>query len=109
MLYYGGCPIAFCVIELVFSEEGHGIDFVFRYCNKEMEVLEGVPVEQMVNRSFYEVFPHGDKKWVIPYAEVALNGKKRILQDYSPEIDKNITVRCYQPEQGYCACILTVE
>ena len=102
-------PIAFCVVEFVFSEEGHGIDFVFRYCNKEMEVLEGVPVEQMVNRSFYEVFPHGDKKWVIPYAEVALNGKKRILQDYSPEIDKNITVRCYQPEQGYCACILTVE
>ena len=63
-------PIAFCVIELVFhAAEGHGIDFIFRYCNREMEVLEGIPVAQMINKSFYEVFPHRDKKWIIPYAD----------------------------------------
>lgn len=100
-------PIAFCVIELVFHEDGRGIDFVFRYCNKEMAVLEGVPIEEMINRSFYEVFPDGDKKWIIPYAEVALNGTKQIIRDYSPEVDKNLTIRCFQPEKGYCACILT--
>lgn len=100
-------PIAFCVIELVFNEDGHGIDFLFRYCNKEMEVLEGVPVEKMINRSFYEVFPNGDKKWIISYAEVALNGKKHILHEYSPEVGKQLTIRCFQPEPGFCACILT--
>ena len=35
-------PLAYCVIELVFDEDGHGIDFIFRYCNKEMAVVEGV-------------------------------------------------------------------
>ena len=25
-------PIAYCVIELVFDEDGHGVVFVFRYC-----------------------------------------------------------------------------
>lgn len=101
-------PIAFCVIELVFHEGGIGIDFVFRYCNKEMAVLEGVPVEEMLNRSFYEVFPNGDKKWIIPYAEVALNGKQTIIRDFSPEINQMLTIHCFQPAKGYCACLLTI-
>ena len=99
-------PVAYCIIELVFDKEGHGIDFVFRYCNKYMEVVEGVPVEAMVDHSFYEVFKNGDRKWLVAYADVALNGVQRILHDYSPEIDKDLTIYCYQPEPGYCACIL---
>ena len=100
-------PVAYCVIELVFDENGRGIDFIFRYCNKQMEVIEGVPVEDMVDHSFYEVFKNGDKKWIVTYADVALNGGQRTLRDYSPEVDKTLTIHCYQPEPGYCACVLT--
>ena len=100
-------PVAYCVIELVFDEAGHGIDFIFRYCNKQMEVIEGVPVEDMVDHSFYEVFKNGDKKWLVAYADVALNGVQRTLHDYSPEVDKTLTIHCYQPQPGYCACVLT--
>lgn len=99
-------PLAYCVIELVFNAEGHGVDFIFRYCNAEMAVMEGVPVEDMLDRSFYEVFRNGDKKWLVAYADVALNGTKRILRDYSPEIGKYLTIYCYQPEPGFCACVL---
>lgn len=99
-------PVAYCVIELVFDENGHGIDFIFRYCNKQMEVVEGIPVEEMLNHSFYEVFQNGDKKWLISYADAALNGTKHTLHDYSPEIDKKLTIYCYQPEPGFCACVL---
>lgn len=99
-------PIAYCVIELVFDENGHGIDFIFRYCNKYMEVVEGVSKEEMLDHSFYEVFKNGDRKWLVAYADVALNGSTRIIHDYSPEIDKHLTVHCYQPEPGYCACVL---
>lgn len=101
-------PLAYCIIELVFNEEGHGVDFIFRYCNAEMAVLEGVPVEEMLNHSFYEIFRNGDKKWLVAYADVALNGTKRILHDYSPEIGKYLTICCYQPEPGFCACVLHV-
>ena len=100
-------PVAYCVIELVFDEAGHGIDFIFRYCNKQMQVIEGIPVEDMVDHSFYEVFKNGDKKWLVAYADVALNGVQRTLHDYSPEVDKTLTIHCYQPEPGYCACVLT--
>lgn len=99
-------PLAFCVIELVFDKNGHGVDFVFRYCNKSMEEVEGKSIENMLNHSFYEVFANGDKKWLVAYADVALNGTKRIISDFSPEIDKTLTIYCYQPHPGYCACIL---
>lgn len=99
-------PLVYCVIELVFNAEGHGVDFIFRYCNAEMAVMEGVPVEKMLNRSFYEVFRNGDKKWLVAYADVALNGTKRILHDYSPEISKYLTIYCYQPAPGFCTCVL---
>ena len=72
-------PLVFCIIELIFDAEGHGVDFVFRYCNDEMAVVEGIPVSEMLNRSFYEVFENGDKKWLVTYADVALNGNKHIL------------------------------
>ena len=101
-------PLAFCVIELVFNQDGHGIDFIFRYCNVEMANVEGVPVEEMLDRSFYEIFRNGDKKWLVAYADVALNGTKHTLHDYSPEINKYLTIHCYQPEPGYCACVLQV-
>ena len=99
-------PVAYCVIELVFDEEGHGIDFIFRYCNQQMAVVEGIPMEEMVDHSFYEVFKNGDRKWLVSYADVALNGAKHVLHDYSPEIDKNLTIYCYQSEPGFCSCIL---
>ena len=99
-------PLAFCVIELVFDANGRGVDFVFRYCNEEMAVVEGIPVSEMLNNSFYEVFKNGDKKWLITYADVALNGTKVVLHDYSPEIGKDLSIYCFQPHPGYCACIL---
>ena len=99
-------PLAFCVIELVFDANGRGVDFVFRYCNEEMAVVEGIPVSEMLNNSFYEVFKNGDKKWLVTYADVALNGTKVILNDYSPEIGKDLSIYCFQPHPGYCACIL---
>ena len=100
------CPLAFCVIELVFDENGHGVDFVFRYCNRAMEAIEEKPIESMVNHSFYEVFANGDRKWLVSYADVALNGTQRVIRDFSPEVDKHLTIHCYQPHPGYCACIL---
>ena len=39
-------------------------------------------------------------------SDVALNGTKHTLHDYSPEVDKYLTIHCYQPEPGYCACVL---
>lgn len=100
-------PIALCVIELVFDKDGHGMDFVFRYCNKMMGVLEDMPAEDMVNRSLYEVLPDGDRKWLVTYADVAMNGNNRVIQgSYSPKLDKLLSVYCFRPKKNFCACAI---
>ena len=99
-------PLAFCIIELVFNEMGHGVDFIFRYCNKEMENLEGKSIGEMIDRSFFEVFENGDKKWLITYADVAVNGGNKVIEGYSPEINENLKIYCFQPKPSFCACAL---
>ena len=44
---------------------------------------------------------------LVAYADVVLNGVQCTLHDYSPEVDKTLTIHCYQPEPGFCACVLT--
>lgn len=100
-------PAAFCVIELVFNQNGTGVDFIFRYCNKEMETVEGKPISEMLNHSFYKVFPKADKKWLVAYSKVAITGERTSFKDYSPEIGKDLLIKCFQPMEGFCACILT--
>ena len=99
-------PIAFCVIELVINADGAGVDFVFRYCNRQMEVVEGKKISEMLNKSFFKVFPNADKKWLVAYTDVAVNGGVRHILDYSPEIGKDLYVSCFQPKDGFCACVL---
>lgn len=73
-------PIAFCIIVLVIGE--------------------------MVNRSFFDVFENGDKKWLVAYADVAVNGVSRIIEGYSPEVDADLKIYCFQPKPNFCACAL---
>ena len=47
------------------------------------------------------------QKWLVAYTDVAVNGNSRYIRDYSPEINKEIFVRCFQPLEGFCACLLT--
>lgn len=99
-------PVAFCVIEMIFNENGSGIDFIFRYCNHEMEVVEGKTMNEMLNHSFCHVFPNADHKWIAAYTEVAVNGGVKHLRDFSPEIGKDLFIKCFQPLEGFCACLL---
>ena len=78
-------PLAFCVIELVFNEDGHGVDFIFRYCNAEMANIEGVPVEEMLDRSFYKVFPNGDKKVRTTVSRKAVAAGDRVNRQFVAE------------------------
>lgn len=102
-------PIPFCVIELLYDNTGNSIDFRFRYANEAMADLQSLSREQLLNESFYSIFRNGDRKWLVAYADVALNGGSRIFRDYSPEINKDLTIYCYQPSEGYCACAFLEE
>ena len=101
-----GITFAFTDIEMVFDEESHAVDWIFRYGNRELGKLEKFPLEKLINSSFGSIFPNMDSKWLRNYERSAIFGDIIETMDYSPEIDKNLNIYCYQPEPGYCACVL---
>lgn len=100
-------PLPFCVIELIFDDFGRGVDFILRYCNPKMAEQENRSVEEVTNRSLLELFRNIDKKWLVVFADVAVNDTVRTIDFHHPVRDKQLTFHCYQPIEGFCACVIT--
>ena len=91
---------------MIFNKNGTGIDFVFRYCNKEMLLLEGMDVQEILDQSFIKVFPNGDKKLLAAYTGCCLEWRKLSSQDLQCRIHRELIIKCFQPLENFCACIL---
>lgn len=104
---FDSMPLAFCVLELNSDDSGFGgIDFTFRYCNHAMEALEGKPISELINHTFREIFGSAEKKWLIAYADVAMNGTTRVIERYSEEVCAHLRIFCFQPKPNFCGCAL---
>lgn len=101
-------PFAQCIIRVDVNSQGEPFDFVFMYVNEALCHLEGKSKELLLGASFYDVFSNADPKWLPKYYETAYQGKSQSFESYSPEIDKLLSITCYQTEPGYCGCILMV-
>lgn len=107
--YYGGfehLPFAFADIEMVFDEEYHAVDWIFRYGNPALAKLERLPLKVLIGSSFGSLFSNMDSKWLRSYEQAALYGEKLEIVDYSPEIETYLKVICFQTFKGHCGCIL---
>lgn len=99
-------PFAFTDIELIFNDEIHATDWIFRYGNEALAELEKVPLTELIGHSFKSVFPNMDSKWLRAYERATLQGETIEIIDYSPEIDSNLKVICFPTFKGHCGCIL---
>ena len=107
--YYKICdalPFAFTDIEMVFNEEKKAVDWIFRYGNEALAVLEKLPLNKMIGRSFSSLFSNMDTKWLRGYERATLYGETLEIVDYSPEIGKNLKIICFPTFPGHCGCIL---
>lgn len=104
---FDNMPVAFAVIEMVMDNNGHSIDFIFRYANQSLAELEGVPLRELEGNSFLSIFPDAQKKWLSIYREVAFEGKEMEIIDFRQELKKVLRIQCFQPMHGFCACLLT--
>lgn len=108
-MYYGSfdnLPFAFTDIELVFNEERHAVDWIFRYGNPALAKIEKLSLDQLIGSSFGSLFRNMDSKWLKVYERAALYGEVLEMMDYSPEIDTYLKVICFPTFIGHCGCIL---
>lgn len=99
-------PFAFTDIEMIFNEEHHAVDWLFRYGNPALAALEKMPLEQLLDHSFGGLFSNMDSKWLRAYERATLYGETIEIIDYSPEIDTYLKVICFPTFPGHCGCIL---
>lgn len=98
-------PMPMLIMELVYKTGG--MDFMVRYCNREMARLEAVSPQDILNQSV-ALFPKiGSPKWMAIFADVAIHGGTRTIEDALEGSGQYMVLRCYQPQMGYCACVLT--
>ena len=99
-------PCAFTDIEMIFNEESHAVDWIFRYGNPALAKLEKLPLERLIGSSFGSLFSNMDSKWLHSYERATLYGEMLEIIDYSPEIDTYLKVICFPTFKGHCGCIL---
>lgn len=99
-------PFAFTDIEMIFNEESHAVDWIFRYGNPALAKLEKLSLEQLIGSSFGSLFSNMDSKWLRSYERATLYGEMLEIIDYSPEIDTYLKVICFPTFKGHCGCIL---
>lgn len=99
-------PFAFADIEMIFNEERHAVDWIFRYGNEALARLEKIPLEQLIGSAFGCLFSNMHSKWLRSYERAALYGETLEMMDFSPEIDTYLKVICFPTFKGHCGCIL---
>ena len=99
-------PFAFTDIEMVFNQESHAVDWIFRYGNSALAKLEKLPLEQLIGSKFGSLFANMDTKWLRSYERSALYGEILEIVDYSPEIDTSLKIISFPTFRGHCGCIL---
>lgn len=99
-------PFAFTDIEMIFNEENHAVDWIFRYGNPALARLEKIPLDKLIGASFGSLFQNMSPKWLKTYERATLYGETLEMIDYSPEIDTYLKVICFPTFKGHCGCII---
>lgn len=100
--WLGPMPMPMVIMELVYEKKG--VAFYVRYMNEALAKLEGVDQLQVRGRAASELRHIGSAKWMAIFADVAINGSTRVIEDTLG--GKYYQIHCYQPQNGYCALAL---
>ena len=84
-------PFAFTDIEMIFNEDRHAVDWIFRYGNEKLAEVERVPLSGLIGNSFGNIFSNMDDKWLCTYERATLYGERLEIMAYS---------------SGHCGCML---
>jgi PAS domain S-box-containing protein len=95
----------FALHEIICDEKGEPFDYRFLDINPAFEKLTGLKREIVVGRTYNDILPDDDPRWVRAYGAVALTGEPTHFENYSPALNKHFEVFAYRPEPGQFAVL----
>jgi two-component system cell cycle sensor histidine kinase/response regulator CckA len=99
---------AFVVGEIVRDAEGKFVDWRYLQVNPVFERWSGRTREELIGRSYREVFRAGDAdRWVADYGSVAVSGKPGRWERYSEVLQRHVEAAVYSPGPGQFATVIT--
>ncbi len=104
--YLDDLPIACCMTKVILDENQEPCDFEYTYQNRAHARLEEVEYGELVGKRFYEFFQETDRSWLKENYDTAYRGIPHVVNRYSPEIGKHLLIHTFQPEYGYCGCVV---
>lgn len=96
-------PMGFAVMRVLIDEDGEPFDFVYEYANKMFASLQNISLEDLRQYSWGQLFPDEEMQVLGAYANVALNGGSRVIEETEEDGERKLHINCYQPAYGYCA------
>ncbi len=103
-------PFGYAYHKMIFNDKGEADDYEFLEVNEAFENLTGIKSSDIINRKVTQILPSIKNEkfdWISFYGEVALNGGKKELKQYSEAMDKWYQVQAYSYEKGFFATIFT--
>ena len=76
---------AFCIIELIYDENGHPVDYLFQEINPAFE--DQIDLKDVTGRTMRELIPDHEEHWFQTYGKVALTGEPIRFQYKAAKID----------------------
>ena len=97
----------FAVHEIVHGASDAPVDVRFVAANPAFKELVGLEPNDVIGKSFYELFPDVEDLLIQRYSEVATSGKPISFDKYFEMTKKHVMVTAFQNAPNQFACILT--
>lgn len=88
-------PLGFNLREMIFDEDGKGINYKFLSINDRYETMTGLKRKDIIGKYVTEILPDIEESWFESYAKVVKEQKTVIIEDYSRALDKYYRVVTY--------------
>lgn len=86
----------FAIQEMIYDENGKPCDYRFVDVNPAFERLTGIQKENVIGKTYLEVFPEEGDNRVSIFGKVMLTGESVQFEDYSPTLNKYYEVFAYR-------------
>ena len=91
--------------EMLYDSEGRPADYRFLMVNPAFEELTGFSSEQVVGKTFLQIWPRFDPFWIETYGRVVVTGAPVSFERYETHLKRHLQVTAYKTESNQFAAL----